>query len=156
MAQQTETKRQTYKDSIAASAERNLQSEAKGRLAADKLRRAVLAIAARVYVADTCAGVHLAKLRPGIATEQCDPVPFMAADGLIESSLVTNMLLKCLPGSRQALVLSNTPDALSIGCLVEQEKCGFSWFWPDAPRLFLPGHESFHSASSQRQSASNP
>ena len=125
MAQQTETKRQNIQTRYFSSVERNLQSEAKGRLAADKLRRAVLAMAARVYVADTGAGVHLAKLRPGIATEQCAPVPLMAADGLIESSLVTNVLLKCLPGSRQALVLSNTPDVLSIGCLVEQEKCVF-------------------------------
>ena len=82
---------------------------------------ALPAAAAKVFVADTGAGVHLACNKPKLETFAGPPVRLLSAGGPLESSLLTAVTLQGLPGSRTAVVLEATPDVLSLGLLVQDE-----------------------------------
>jgi hypothetical protein len=39
-------------------------------------------------------------------------------------------------------VLEDAPDVLSLGLLIQKERLGFTSWWPDAPKLYIPGFKS--------------
>ena len=92
-----------------------------------------------MYIVDTGAGAHLhqwlasMKLRPNKKT-----INFITANGRVPSKWFYIRMLK-LVGKTHFQVLENTPNVLSVGRLVRENKIGFHW-----PIDGLPYLETIH------------
>ena len=90
-----------------------------------------------LYIIDTGAGAHLEqfnslmKLRPNKR-----PINFVTANGRIQSRGLHIKAMKVL-GRTKFQVLDNTPNVLSVGKLVKENRIGFHWPIKGQPYLEL-------------------
>ena len=79
-------------------------------------------------IVDTGAGGHLIGLNDAsnLPQESISPQRFSTASGITISNAVTKEKLNDL-GPLTSHILQNSPNALSVGCLVNENNIGFSW-----------------------------
>jgi hypothetical protein len=90
-----------------------------------------------MYIIDTGAGAHLEQFDSRMKLKQNKtPINFITANGRIRSRGLHIKAMKLL-GRTKFQVLDNTPNVLSVGRLVRENRIGFHWPIKSQPYLEL-------------------